>query len=168
MASQQGDISLLDHPVAQQLLRAPIPAQFAYIWTDGTPRVLPIGFHWDGRQIILGTPPDSPKVSVLAANPKVALTINTNEFPFKVLYVRGTASVELKDHVLPEYELMARRMMGPDADAWLGNVRAMLPALGGMTRVAITPEWVGIHDFEQRFPSALENAMARMQAPAST
>jgi hypothetical protein len=29
-----------------------------------------------------------------------------------------------------------------------------------MARIAITPEWVGILDFEQRFPSALEKAMA--------
>ena len=36
----------------------------------------------------------------------------------------------------------------------------MLPAMGGMARVAITPEWVGILDFEQRFPSEIEHAMA--------
>jgi len=29
-----------------------------------------------------------------------------------------------------------------------------------MARIAIQPEWVGILDFEQRFPIAIENAMA--------
>jgi hypothetical protein len=33
-----------------------------------------------------------------------------------------------------------------------------------MARVEITPEWVGILDFEQRFPSFVERAMAA--APA--
>jgi hypothetical protein len=28
-----------------------------------------------------------------------------------------------------------------------------------MSRITITPEWVGILDFEQRFPSAIEAAM---------
>jgi hypothetical protein len=156
----QGDVSLLDDPVAQRLLQAPIPAQLAYTWTDGTPRVLPIGFHWDQHQIILGTPPAAPKMKALAHNPKVALTINTYDSPFKVLYIRGTATVQVIDDIVPEYALMAHRMMGAGAESWLQQVKAMLPAMGGMARVAITPEWVGIHDFEQRFPSAIEKAIA--------
>jgi nitroimidazol reductase NimA-like FMN-containing flavoprotein (pyridoxamine 5'-phosphate oxidase superfamily) len=83
--TKQGNVALLNDPVAKRLLEAPIPAQFAYTWTDGTPRVLPIGFHWDGRQIIMGTPPEAPKMKALARNPQVALTINTHDFPFKVL-----------------------------------------------------------------------------------
>jgi hypothetical protein len=35
-----------------------------------------------------------------------------------------------------------------------------------MSRVFVTPEWVGILDFETRFPSALERAMERAQAGA--
>jgi hypothetical protein len=102
-------------------------------------------------------------MKALAKNPEVALTINTNEFPFKVLYIRGTAAVQLMEGIVPEYALMAHRMMGPGADGWLQNVKAMLTAMGGMARIAITPRWVGILDFEQRFPSALEKAMAAAQ-----
>jgi hypothetical protein len=29
-----------------------------------------------------------------------------------------------------------------------------------MTRIAVQPEWVGILDFERRFPSAIEAAMS--------
>jgi hypothetical protein len=36
----------------------------------------------------------------------------------------------------------------------------MLPSMGGMARIAISLEWVGILDFEQRFPSAIDHAMA--------
>jgi pyridoxamine 5'-phosphate oxidase-like protein len=165
MTTLQGDLALLNDPVARGLLEAPIPAQFAYTWTDGTPRVLPIGFHWDGRQIILGSPPEAPKMKALARNPQVAVTISTNEFPFKVLYIRGVASIEVVDDIVPEYVLMARRMMGPGAEAWLEQVRAMLPAMHGMARIAITPRWAGILDFEQRFPSAIEKAMAPAAVP---
>ena len=160
MPTKQGNVALLNDPVAKRLLEAPIPAKFAYTWTDGTPRVLPIGFHWDGRQIIMGTPPEAPKMKALARNPQVALTINTHDFPFKVLYIRGTATTQVMDDIVPEYVLMVQRMMGPGAEGWLQQVRAMLPATHGMARIAMTPHWAGIIDFEQRFPSALEKAMA--------
>jgi hypothetical protein len=163
--TEQGDVALLSDPVAQGLLQAPIPAQLAYTWTDGTPRVLPIGFHWDQHQIILGTPPAAPKVKALTQNPKVALTINTYDRPYKVLYIRGTATVRVMNEIVPEYVLMAHRTNGAGAETWLRQVKAMLPAMGGMARVAITPEWVGILDFEQRFPSAIEKVMAAA-APA--
>jgi Pyridoxamine 5'-phosphate oxidase len=167
MVTVQGDVSLLNDPVAQKLLQAPIPAQLAYTWTDGTPRVLPIGFHWDGKQIVLGTPPKSPKMKALKDGTKVALTINTYEYPFKTLYIRGTVSISRSDDIVPEYALMAPRMLGEQGgEAWLAQVRPMLPAMGGMARVAITPDWVGIHDFEQRFPSAIESAIAAAMASA--
>jgi hypothetical protein len=165
VATRQGDIALLDDPVAQMLLQAPIPAQLAYSWTDGTPRVLPIGFHWDGRQIVLGTPPEAPKMKALARSPEVALTINTYESPYKVLYIRGTASLQVMHDVIPEYVLMTQRMMGPGAEGWLEQVRPLVPLMGGMARVAITPHWVGILDFEQRFPSAIEKAVATTAVP---
>src|SRR5690348_3497082 len=168
MATRQGDVALLDDPVAQQLLNAPIPAQLAYTWTDGTPRVLPIGFHWDGTQIVMGTPVDAPKMKALTRQPKVALTINSYEFPYKVLCVRGTVSIDKADSIIPEYASMTRRCFDAQgAEAWLSNVEAMLPAMGGMFRLALTPEWVGILDFEQRFPSAIEHALAKMQPAGS-
>jgi hypothetical protein len=33
-----------------------------------------------------------------------------------------------------------------------------------MVRIFLQPTWVGILDFEARFPSAIERAMERMQA----
>lgn len=67
----------------------------------------------------------------------------------------------MPDRVVPEYAEASRRYMGEaGAAAWLEQVEALLPRMGGMTRIGIRPEWVGIIDFEQRFPSALERAMA--------
>ena len=104
-------------------------------------------------------------MKALARSPEVALTINTYEWPYKVLCIRGTASLQMMNDVVPEYVLMTQRMMGPGAEAWLEQVRAMLPLMGGMARVAITPHWAGILDFEQRFPSAIEKAVAAAAVP---
>jgi len=65
MPVKQGDLGLLRHPVAQELLASKIPARLAYVATDGTPRVIPIWFHWTGTAFVLGTPPKAPKVKAL-------------------------------------------------------------------------------------------------------
>lgn len=81
----------------------------------------------------------------------MALTIDDNAWPHKVLLVRGNASVELLDDVGPEYALAATRYFGPEqGPAWVNTLRGK-----PMARIAITPHWAGILDFQTRFPSAL-------------
>ena len=109
MATKQGSVALLNDPVAQELLKSRIPARFAYNWTDGTPRVEPIWFHWDGRQLVLASPSGAPKARALKTGTKVAITIDTNEFPAKVLLIRGAVEVTIVDGVVPEYVLSAER-----------------------------------------------------------
>ena len=95
MTRPQGDLSLLEEPVAQELLRSSIPARLAYLGRDGAPRVVPVAFHWDGTEIVFGTWPEAAKVAAIRERPEVALTIDGDEFPYKVLQVRGTARVEV-------------------------------------------------------------------------
>jgi Pyridoxamine 5'-phosphate oxidase len=149
--AQQGSLELLKDPVAEALLGSANPARLAYTWTDGGPRVVPIWFHWTGDQFALGSPPKAPKLKALAADPRVALAIDDNAWPYKELLIRGRASVELLDDVSPEYALAATRYFGPEqGPAWVSTLRGK-----PMARIAVTPEWVGILDFETRFPSAL-------------
>ena len=96
-------VQVMNDPLAQELLNSTIPARLAYTGLDGFPRVIPIGFHWNGEQIVVCTAPNAYKVKALAANPKVALTIDTDTQPPHVLLVRGTASMEIVDGVPPEY-----------------------------------------------------------------
>jgi PPOX class probable F420-dependent enzyme len=153
MPAKQGDLSLLQDPVAQELLASKIPARLAYIWTDGTPRVVPIWFHWDGRELVMGTPPKAPKLKALAKNPKVSITIDDNQFPHKVLLIRGTARLTPVDGVCREYASAAERYFGKEqGQGWVKQLQGMVP---GMVRIGVTPEWVGILDFKTRFPSAL-------------
>jgi hypothetical protein len=150
---QQGDLDLLQQPASQELLHSKIPARLAYVWTDGTPRVVPIWFHWNGREIVMASPPKAPKLKALARNPKVSLTIDDNTFPHKVLLIRGSARLEPVDGIVPEYEVAAKRYFDPElAKGWLGQLRTMVSS---MVRITITPEWVGLLDFQTRFPSAL-------------
>jgi PPOX class probable F420-dependent enzyme len=149
----QGDLNLLQHPASQELLHSKIPARLAYIGTDGAPRVIPIWFHWNGRDIVMASPPKAPKLKALKKNPRVSLTIDDNTFPHKVLMVRGTARLEPVDGIVPEYVTAADRYFGPEqAKAWIGQLRTMISS---MVRITITPEWVGVLDFQTRFPSAL-------------
>lgn len=158
MATRQGSLDLLNDPVAQEMLQAPFPMRLAYIWTDGTPRVVPIGFQWNGSELIIGSPPEAPKLKALMQNPKVSLTIDSNMMPYHVLLIRGTASMTTHDGIIPEYVAYCKRYFGEEgANAWLQQIEPLVPQ---MVRVAIKPEWVGILDFEMRFPSAVEKAMA--------
>jgi hypothetical protein len=150
---KQGELSLLRHPASQDLLQSKIPARLAYVWMDGTPRVVPIWFHWNGQNIVMASPPKAPKLKALAKNPKVSLTIDDNTFPHKVLLIRGTARLEPVQGVVPEYEAAAARYFdAATANAWLTQLRSMVSS---MVRITITPEWVGLLDFQTRFPSAL-------------
>jgi hypothetical protein len=149
----QGDLELLQHPISQELLTSKIPARLAYVWTDGTPRVVPIWFHWNGREVVMATPPKAPKLKALTKNPKVALTIDDNTYPHRVLSIRGTARLQSMNEIVPEYIAAAERYFGPDqGEAWLKQLRGMISS---MVRITITPEWVGLLDFKTRFPSAL-------------
>jgi nitroimidazol reductase NimA-like FMN-containing flavoprotein (pyridoxamine 5'-phosphate oxidase superfamily) len=155
MPMKQGDLGLLQHPASKELLQSKIPARLAYVWTDGTPRVVPVWFHWNEREFVVGTPLKAPKLKALAKNPKVALTIDDNDFPHRVLLVRGTARMETVDGVVPEYATAALRYFEPEqAEAWLAQLVKLTPK---MVRIIIAPEWVGLLDFKTRFPSALSS-----------
>ena len=108
---------------------------------------------WDGKEFVLATPPKAPKLKALAKNAKVALTIDDNSFPHKVLLVRGTARLETVKGIVPEYAAAAERYFGREqGQAWVNQLRGTTLS---MVRIAVTPEWVGILDFQTRFPSAL-------------
>lgn len=145
---------LLNDPLAQELLTSKIPVRLAYAGLDGSPRVVPIWFHWDGERFIIGTLPNAPKVRALEKNPKVALTIDTDTFPPHILLVRGTARVTVIDGVAPEFLAATRKYLGEEQGrAFETEARGIYKQ---MARIEIEPHWVKILDFETRVPSAFE------------
>ena len=153
MSVKQGDLSLMQHPTSQELLISKIPARLAYVATDGSPRVVPMWFHWNGSQVVMASPPKAPKLKALAKNSRVSLTIDTEDFPQKVLLLRGAARLDPVDGIVPEYIAAANRYFdAAQAQAWCGQLSQMISS---MVRITVTPDWVGLLDFQTRFPSAL-------------
>lgn len=147
---------------AQDLLASAAMAHLAYVGTDGTPRVIPIGFFWTGREFVLSTAATAPKVTALSARPDVALTIDGGDTPnqARALSIRGRASVTIVDGVVEEYLAAARKNMDADAAAQFDqNCREMYDR---MARIAITPHWVRYYDFGAgRLPRFLQDLAER-------
>jgi len=152
MTTREALAVLQTDPVAERLLQSTIPARLAYTWRDGTPRVVPMWFHWTGEEFLMGAPPNAPKMKVLADNPAVAFSIDSDEWPYQVLTVRGTASVREVEGRFPEYEAMARRYLGAEGGQQFLDLQTQ--TFARWIRIAIRPEHVRILDFQTRFPSA--------------
>ena len=157
--TQEQVIQVMNDPLAQDLLNSNIPARLAYTGLDGFPRAIPIGFLWNGTQFVMGTATNSPKMKALRANPKVALTIDTNDFPPHILLVRGSATVEIVDGVAPEFLEASRRYVPPEQ--WEGFEQGVRGLYKQQGRIAIVPEWAKLIDFETRVPIAQEELMAQ-------
>lgn len=161
MPENTSDLQKLQDPVAQEMLNSTHLARLAYTWHDGTPRVIPVWFHWDGEEIVMGTPVTSPKCSMLRDGAPVAITIDGEQWPYHALTVRGTAHTETVQGVAPEYAKAAERYFGAEQGrVWVGNISQMFTH---MFRIAVRPERVSILDFETRFPSAIAAAMSGAQ-----
>ena len=154
--------TLFADPVAQRLLSASIPARLAYTGLDGAPRVIPIGWDWDGSALRMWTAPRAAKVRALAHDPRVAVTIDTSDFPPKVLLVRGTATVEEIPGVPDGYLEAGHKMLADDQyDDWVAGVKGLYDS---MVEIRVTPTWATIHDFETRIPKAVEELVKEKQA----
>jgi hypothetical protein len=142
---------LTDDPVARELVSSPIPARLAYVAADGTPRVVALVHHFDGRRFVLATPSEAPKVDAIRRNPTVAFTIDTETHPPKALLVRGTAAITVVDGVVPEFvEANRRRLPAEEFPAFEQGVAQVFPH---MARIEITPTWVKVLD-ETRPPDS--------------
>jgi Pyridoxamine 5'-phosphate oxidase len=143
------------------MLAATSAAHLAYNAGDGTPRVIPVGF-WTGTEFVISTATTSPKVAALKARPDVALSIDGGDTPgqARALSVRGRASVEIIDGLVPEYLAAARKSMGAEAAAeFEKNCCEMYDQ---MARIAIVPSWVRFYDFGAgRIPAFLKELAKR-------
>jgi nitroimidazol reductase NimA-like FMN-containing flavoprotein (pyridoxamine 5'-phosphate oxidase superfamily) len=149
---------------AQELLAA-TSAHLAYSAGDGSPRVVPVGVFWTGTEFVVSTAVTAPKVAALQARPDVALSIEGGSTPeqARALSVRGRASIEIVDGLVPEYVAAARRSMGAEAAAeFEKSCREMYDQ---MARIAIVPTWVRFYDFGTgRMPTFLKDLAERNQS----
>ncbi len=137
----------LEHPGARNLLTSATLLRLAYNGSDGFPRVIPIGFHWNGNQIVVCTATTAPKAKALSSRPNVAITIDVGDTPAeaKALLIRGRASVDIVDGVAEEYLAASAKAMKGDQ---LAEFERQVGSLyNQMARISIEPVWARFFDF---------------------
>ncbi|MCP9951471.1 pyridoxamine 5'-phosphate oxidase family protein [Actinomadura madurae] len=152
---------VLNRPYSQELLASDL-ARLAYVALDGTPRSIPIGIHWNGTEIVMCTAKNARKLPALRNNSAVALTIDTESHPPKVLLLRGNAELDVVDGIPEEYlQWNGTYEMTPEQRAeWEEGVQSLYD---GMVRVVVKPTWAKLIDFETTLPTAIEELMARQK-----
>jgi len=156
-----GVAEVLEKPITQEMLNRDI-ARLAYVAKDGTPRVVPIGFTWNGTEVVMCTTTNAPKLASLRRNPAVALTIDTEVHPPKILLLRGDAVLDEVEGIPDEYLQMngTYEMTAEQRTEWETEVRSLY---GSMVRIVVTPRWAKLIDFEETLPSPVEELVRRRQ-----
>jgi hypothetical protein len=116
---------------------------------------VPIIFTWNGSEIVMCTPKNAPKLAALRANLAVALTIDTEVHPPKILLIRGRVELDVVDGIPKEYlKVTGAYEMTPEQRVeWEAGIRSLYD---GMVRIVVTPTWAKLIDFETTLPSAVE------------
>jgi general stress protein 26 len=145
---------VLDRPISQELLARDL-TRLAYVAKDGTPRSIPIAFTWNGSEIVMCTSKNAPKLPALRYRPAVALTIDTEVHPPKILLIRGQAELEVVDGIPDEYLQIngTYEMTAEQRVEWEAEVRSLYD---GMVRIIVIPTWAKLIDFDTTLPSAVE------------
>jgi PPOX class probable F420-dependent enzyme len=60
---------------------------------SGSPQPTPIWFHWDGETILIFSEPKVAKVRNIRANPKVALSFNSDQYGGAIVVFTGQARI---------------------------------------------------------------------------
>jgi hypothetical protein len=145
---------ILNRPISQELLARDL-TRLAYVAKDGTPRSIPIAFTWNGSEIVMCTSKNAPKLPALRHSPSVALTIDTEVHPPKILLIRGQAELEVVDGIPDEYLQIngTYEMTAEQRVEWEAEVRSLYD---GMVRIIVIPTWAKLIDFDTTLPSAVE------------
>jgi hypothetical protein len=156
-----GVAEVLDKPISQEMLSRDI-ARLAYVATDGTPRVIPIGFTWNGTEVVMCTTTNAPKLASLRRNPAVSLTIDTEVHPPKILLLRGEAVLDEVEGIPDEYlQMNGTYEMTPEQRVeWEAEVRSLYDS---MVRIVVTPSWAKLIDFHETLPTPVEELVRRRQ-----
>lgn len=152
---------VLNKPYSQDLLARDI-TRLAYVSRDGTPRNVPMAFTWNGTQLVMCTAKNAPKLASLRANPMVALTIDTEVHPPKILLIRGRAELDVVEGIPDEYlQMNGSYQMTPEQRVeWEAGVRTLYD---GMVRIVVTPTWVKLIDFETTLPTPVEELIRQRE-----
>jgi hypothetical protein len=160
---QASEVSeVLEKAISQEMLQRDI-TRLAYVAKDGTPRAVPIAFTWNGTEIVMCTTTNAPKLASLRRNPAVALTIDTEVHPPRILLLRGEAVLDEVEGIPDEYlQMNGTYEMTPEQRvSWEAEVRSLYES---MVRIVVRPTWAKLIDFEETLPTAVEELIRRRAA----
>ena len=152
---------ILRKPISQEMLDRDL-ARLAYVAKDGTPRVVPIGFTWNGSEVVMCSPTNAPKLVSLRLNPAVALTIDTEVHPPSILLIRGEAVLDEVEGIPDEYlQASGTYKMTPEQRVeWETEVRSLYDS---MVRIVVKPTWAKLIDFDETLPTPVEELVRRRE-----
>ncbi len=157
----QGDPRLLETAQVQELLSATLLARLAYVAADGTPRVVPTWFSWNGREVVmctyiagasLGVVHPAYRLADLEQRPVVAISIDQAGSVPAALLLRGRVQIDRLEGLPEEHVEASLRYTGQEATQAL--VAAGQAPDVRSARIRVRPTWVGLIDFTTRMPSA--------------
>ncbi|HEX2405365.1 MAG TPA: pyridoxamine 5'-phosphate oxidase family protein [Acidimicrobiia bacterium] len=164
-ADEVGEV--LSKPLSQELLKRDV-ARLAFVWKDGTPRVIPIGIFWNGSEIVMCTSKNARKLKALQRNPAVALTIDTEVHPPDVLLLRGNAELDWVDGIPEEYlQASGTYQMTPDQRREF-EIEIKSLYVDGMVRIVVRPTWAKLIDFETTLPASIQELIDRREERQGT
>ena len=79
---------------ADARLRSDEVAWLITVAADGTPVPTPVWFMWDGEAIVVYSQRDKPKLRHIAANPRVAFALRTDELGDEITVITGDAVID--------------------------------------------------------------------------
>jgi PPOX class probable F420-dependent enzyme len=111
-------------------------AHLATLRADGSAHVSPVWLDYDGAHVRFNTAKGRAKLKQLARDPRVALSIQDPENPYRYVEVRGRIAETTEQGADAHIDALARKYLGQDRYPWRrpGEVRVM---------VKILPEHVG-------------------------
>ena len=89
-------------------------AHLATIGADGSPQVTPVWVDYDGTHVRFNTAKGRIKVRNLARNPRVALSIQDPENPYRYVQVRGRVVESTEAGADAHIDALAKKYLGQD------------------------------------------------------
>jgi PPOX class probable F420-dependent enzyme len=89
-------------------------AHIATVGPDGTPQVTPVWIDFDGNQIRFNTAKGRVKARNLERNPKVAISIQDPENPYRYVQVRGRVTEITEKGADAHIDALAKKYLGQD------------------------------------------------------
>jgi PPOX class probable F420-dependent enzyme len=84
------------------------------VGSDGAPQVTPVWIDYDGTHVRFNTAKGRVKVANLGRNPRVALSIQDPDNPYRYVQVRGRVMESTEDGAEAHIDALAKRYLGQD------------------------------------------------------